>query len=169
MRYVPAVILRALVLALVWEAMSSWEPQYAFYGLASVAAATALSLRLIPPGQAPRIWGTVRLAGWFLCRAAAGGVDVARRAVRRVPDIEPAVMRARLRLPPGHSRDLAVLLMNLMPGTMVQRVRGDEVELHTLSVGLGPVQQWDALQDRVARAFGPARFNGDRGRDGGGR
>lgn len=169
MRYVVAVILRVVVLAVVWEAVSSWEPDYALYGLVSVVAATALSLRLVPPGRMLRIRGAVALAGWFLYKAVAGGIDVARRAVLPTVDIEPAVVRARIHLPPGHARELAVLLMNLMPGTMVQRRHGEEVELHTLSRELGPVQQWEALQDRVARAFGLAEVSGDRGRAGGGR
>ncbi|RSZ64776.1 hypothetical protein EAH68_04030 [Corynebacterium hylobatis] len=155
MKWVVAVVLRVLALAVVWEAMSSWEPAYALYGLVSVGAATTLSLRLVPPGRMFRIRGAAVLAGWFLYKAVAGGIDVARRAVRPTPDIEPVVVRARLRLPPGHGRELAMLLMNLMPGTMVQRVRGEEVELHTLSLELEPVQQWADLQDRVARAFGP--------------
>lgn len=169
MRWVVAVLLRALALAVVWEAMSSWEPAYALYGLFSVMAATALSLRLVPPGRMLRIRGTAVLAGWFLYKAAAGGIDVARRAVRPTPDIAPAVVRARLSLPPGHSRELAMLLMNLMPGTMVQRMCGEEVELHTLSLTLEPVQQWHTLQELVAGAFGPDGFSGGRGRAGEGR
>ncbi|MCS5480928.1 Na+/H+ antiporter subunit E [Corynebacterium sp. YIM 101645] len=154
MKWVVAVVLRVFALVVVWEAVSSWEPAYALYGLVSVGAATALSLRLVPPGRMLRLRGAVVLLSWFLYKAVAGGIDVARRAVRPTPDIEPAVVRAHLRLPPGHSRELAMLLMNLMPGTMVQRVREEEVELHTLSLELRPVQQWEDLQDRVARACG---------------
>lgn len=154
MRWVIAGVLRVLILAVVWEAVSSWQPAYAPYGLVSVLAATALSLRLVPPDSTFRIRGAVALAGWFLYKAVAGGIDVARRAVHPTPDIEPTVVRARLRLPPGHSQELAMLLMNLMPGTMVQRRRGEEVELHTLSLDLEPVQQWEELQDLIVRTFG---------------
>lgn len=106
----------------------------------------------------------ILLAGWFLGQSAAGGVDVARRALGRRPDIEPAVVRAPVDLPEGHARQLAMLLMNLMPGSMIQRAPGstghdaaasaggDQVELHTLSVSLDPAGQWSRLQRRVAQA-----------------
>lgn len=64
-----------------------------------------------------------------------------------------------------------MLLMNLMPGTMVQRaVAVDKdgrlldadcpgtvatgVELHTLSEDLAPARQWAELEQRVAAAYG---------------
>ena len=168
MKWVTAALFRGVAFVGLWEVMSSWESDYALYGLVSVAAATALSLFLIPPGRRLRLRGVTVLAGWFLYQAVAGGIDVARRAVQATPDIDPAV-RAHLHLPPGHGRELAMLLMNLMPGTMVQRRCGEEVELHTLSLTLEPVQQWHTLQELVAGAFGPDGFSGGRGRAGEGR
>lgn len=160
MRYLVAVILRAAIFALFWAAVGSWEADYLAYGPVSVVASTALSISLTPPAQ-PRVrqWprraqGIVLLTGWFLGKALLGGADVARRAARFTPDIDPVVVTAPLSLPPGHARQMALLLMNLMPGSMVQRVIGDEVELHSLSVALGPEQQWAELQLRVGRAFG---------------
>lgn len=171
--------IRAVLLALVWLFLAGWTADYALYGVVSVAAATALSLALLPPHGGPepvhwprRIRRSVVLAGWFLWQSARGGVDVAVRACRRTPAIEPTVVVAAVELPEGHSRQLAMLMMNLMPGTMVQRdsvqrdtvqrdvPQGDaasqtdsSVELHTLSLELNPVDQWDQLQRRVAAAF----------------
>lgn len=69
--------------------------------------------------------------------------------------------------PPGRGRQLAMALMNLMPGSMVQQVVDASgrpadapdadptaVELHTLSGELAPAAQWEELQCRVARAVG---------------
>ncbi len=160
-------VLRGLLLALVWVALAGFASDYAIYGVVSVAAGTALSLVLLPPrrdsggaGWFGRLWGSVLLAGWFLWQSAQGGVDVARRSVARVPDIDPEVVTVPVALPEGGGRQVALLMMNLMPGTMVQRgpralPDGSEcIELHTLSAALEPAAQWGALQLRAARAAG---------------
>ncbi|GAB3849744.1 Na+/H+ antiporter subunit E [Nesterenkonia populi] len=161
-----SVLLRALLLGVVWVVLAGPSADYALYGVVSVAAGTVLSLVLLPPRGGPelsrwpaRVWGSLVLAGWFLWQSARGGVDVARRAARRVPDIEPAVVSVGVALPEGGARQAALLMMNLMPGTMVQRgpfvaEHGEVIELHTLSVSLEPAAQWEALQRRVARAAG---------------
>ncbi len=173
MRWVIAVLLRALLLGLIWLTLAGPEADYAVYGLLSVAAATALSLALLPPGparprgRARRVGHCLSLAWWFLRQTLVGGVDVALRAVRRTPDIAPEVVVAPLLLPPGQGRQLAMALMNLMPGSMVQQVvdaagrpadapdaEATAVELHTLSGELGPAAQWEELQGRVALAVG---------------
>ena len=169
MKYVVTGLVRALVLGLLWVFMAGWGADYALYGVVSVAAATALSLALLPPRGQPaparwpqRVWFSVLLALWFLWQSARGGVDVARRAVAPTADIEPAVVVAAVRLPRGHALQLAMLMMNLMPGSMVQRgprpaeqnADAEEVvEIHTLSQALKPAEQWQQLQLRTGRAF----------------
>lgn len=173
MKWLTATVIRALVLGVGWLALAGWDSSYAGYGLVSVAAATALSLVLLPPEQ-PRFrqWprrafhGAV-LVGWFLRKSMVGGVDVAARALKPTPDIAPVVVPAPFLLPEGHGRQTAMLLMNLMPGTMVQQVVGRDgeaaddprvpatgVHLHALSLSLGPLRQWEQLQRRVAGTYG---------------
>ncbi len=167
MRWIAAAGWRALLLALLWLLFSASGADYLVYGAVSVAAATVLSLALIPPQGTPqparwprRFWFGAVLACWFLGQSVAGGVDVARRALHRSPDIEPAVVRAPVELPEGHARQLAMLMMNLMPGSMIQRTpkesaapdQEDLLELHTLSAALDPADQWARLQRRVAQA-----------------
>lgn len=173
MNWLLAAVFRALLLGVIWIALAGWEVSYAGYGVISVAAAVALSLILLPPGplhpgQWPRrAWASVVLAGWFLWKSVAGGVDVSTRALKRTPDIAPAVVPAPYLLPDGNARQTATLLMNLMPGTMVQQVIDETgmtadhprqnatgVELHTLSLSLDPGEQWEQLQRRVAAAYG---------------
>lgn len=174
MKWILAVVLRGLLLGLLWTAFSGADPEYLVYGAASVSCAVALSLALLPPRGSPRparwprrLWFSVLLSLWFLGQSVVGGVDVARRAVRRQPDIDPTVIPAPVHLPEGHARQLAMVLMNLLPGSMIQRsipgedphgepnreaYRGDTVELHTLSPALDPARQWSRLQHRVAQA-----------------
>lgn len=173
MKWVIALALRATVLGVVWVSFAGWDVSYLGYGVVSVAAATALSLILLPPSQPDirrwprRAWHSVVLAGWFLGKSVSGGVDVAGRALKPTPDIAPAVITVPFDVPAGPARQLVLLLMNLMPGTMVQQVVDDSgqaadhpgapataVQLHTLSRSLAPEKQWRQLQRKVAAAYG---------------
>lgn len=165
LRVLCAALLRGGLLALVWVVLAGWDGDYALYGVVSVAAATGLSMAMFPVrgGGSPStasLWrrsaAIATLPLWFIWKSVVGGVDVAWRALRRPVDVDPAVITAPCRLPDGNALQVALLMMNLMPGTMVQRVigDGDTVELHTLSSELDPVKQWEALQDRIERALG---------------
>lgn len=205
-RWISAAVIRTVFLTLVWLVLAGPDPDYAIYGAVSVAAALVMSLWLQPPvrvradsaergggadASAPEglrrrsAPGVVRqgaagvvLVVWFLCQSVIGGADVALRAVRRQIDVDPVIERAPFLLPEGHARQLALLLMNLMPGSMVQQVIGqaatddasgdahgsdssqgtqnreETVELHSLAAALRPAQQWEHLQQRVGAAFG---------------
>ncbi|GAA1809017.1 Na+/H+ antiporter subunit E [Nesterenkonia flava] len=177
MRWLTTGVVRAALVTLLWIFFAGWNPEYVAYGMVSIAAATALSLWLLPPREPSRlqrwplrVWFSAVLFVWFLGQSVAGGVDVAVRALRRPVKIEPAVVVAPLQLPEGHARQRALLMMNLMPGSMIQRVTdgaGDparvtstgwtttpaQVELHTLSASLNPAAQWQSLQQKVSRAM----------------
>ncbi|MCH8566083.1 Na+/H+ antiporter subunit E [Nesterenkonia sp. LB17] len=176
--WVLAGVLRAVVLGVLWWALSGAGADYLIYGLVSVALATGMSLLLLPPSarRSPRGWprrlgSSIVLLGWFLGQSVLGGLDVARRALARPVDIDPDVVVAPFALEPGHARQLALALMNLMPGSMVQQVVTADgepadntaegpvlpsaaVQLHTLSPALDPADQWARLQRRVGAAFG---------------
>lgn len=163
MRWIISIVLRVAAFGIIWAALSGASGDTLAYGIVSVLAATALSLGLMPPGQPKfklwpgRIWGTIVLAAWFLQQSIRGGIDVARRALTRRVDIAPEVVDVDVELPEGPAREVCYLLMNLLPGSMVQRVRTTELgtiaEVHTLSMDLNPEDQWQRLQDRVQQAF----------------
>lgn len=160
MRWVVAAVLRAVLLGVLWLAWSGAGREYVGYGVVAVIVATAVSLAVLPPGPVrPATWARrtiawITLAGWFGWQSVRGGVDVALRALRRTPDIAPEVFDAPQHLPTGDARQLAMVLMNLMPGSMVQRIGDERVELHTLAAELSPVRQWEELNRRVGAAFG---------------
>lgn len=68
---------------------------------------------------------------WFAWQSARGGVDVALWALRRTPDIDPEVLVVPVELPQGHARQLAQLMMNLMPGTLIQGEKQLTTPTHT--------------------------------------
>lgn len=172
---VTATVVRAVLFAGLWWALSRGDAGYLGYGVAVVAAATALSLAVAPPARrpAPRTWParfarSLMLAGWFLGKSFAGGIDVALRALRPTADIDPYVETVPVTLPAGAPRELASLMINLMPGTVIQDATAGAIELHVLSPDLDAAGQWAELERRVAGAFGVDRVAGAFGVDWGG-
>lgn len=167
MRWVVSVLLRGLVLAALWWVLVEGRAGYAGYGLVAVPLALVVSLWLVPAGGfalgprpagwgqlARRTGGMLALVGWYATQVVAGGVDVARRLLRREPDVAPVVRRSRFHLPPGPARQLAVGMYGLMPGAVVSGTDGDRVWLHSLDAAMDPERQWLALEERIARAAG---------------
>lgn len=167
MRIAVSLVLRGLVLAGLWWVLVEGRPGYVVQGLVVVPLALLVSLWLSPvrggaPGSRPprgagasgRSLAGLRLVGWYSRQVVAGGVDVARRLLRREPDVAPVVRRMRSHLPPGAARQLAVGMYGLMPGAVVCGTDGDDVWLHSLDAAMRPEQQWRALEERVARAAG---------------
>lgn len=163
MRWVVSAILRSIVFGLVWLGLSAANPAQLPYGIIAAVAATALSMALLPSARPclrrwpAKIWGTVVLAAWFFQQSVVGGIDVARRAILPTVDIAPAVVAVEVTVAEGPDQQLCYLLMNLLPGSMVQHVKtvnGKPVaEIHTLSLKLAPAEQWDTLQHRVQQAL----------------
>lgn len=159
MRWIYGGVFRLVVFGVIWLALSEADPTQFVYGLFACATATAVSLWLLPPNEPTirrwprRVWGTVMLAGWFIQQSFTGGVDVARRAIRPTVDVEPEIIDVVVELPEGAAQQVCLVLMNLLPGSMVQHTRevnGQTVaEIHTLSRELEPEKQWARLQNRV--------------------
>jgi multicomponent Na+:H+ antiporter subunit E len=156
---------RGLTLAIVWWAVSEGETSGWYYGAVVVVLATALSLRLRPPadGAPPprrlvaRAGALASLAGWFVVRSFAGGVDVSRRALSRSGDLEPGLVRCDLAIPPGQARTVVVGMVSLLPGTLSAELDGDVLQVHALDVRTDVREQVAELEDRVGRVSGWAR------------
>lgn len=149
---------RAALLAVGWWVLADGSFYHWPVGLGVVAAATAVTWWLSPPSHSPqptlrRAWAAVVLVGWFLWRSAVGGIDVARRAVTRVPDTDPEYVEHRFRLPPGPARITVAYLNNLMPGSLSVRV-GDTLRIHSIATELPTLDQVAELEERVARVAG---------------
>ena len=153
-----ALLLRALLLAVGWWVLADGSFYNWPVGLGVVVLATIATWRLSPPAGAPqpslsRAWAGVRLAAWFLWRSAVGGVDVARRALTRVPATDPEYVEHRFRLPPGNARVAVAFLSNLMPGSLSVQI-GDVLQIHSIAAELPTLEQVTELEERVATAAG---------------
>ncbi|GAA3074457.1 MULTISPECIES: Na+/H+ antiporter subunit E [Actinomycetes] len=164
-RWVSAALLRGLVVGLLWTGLTQAAPEKLVYGAVAVVVGVGVSLWLLPPrpavaggGLPRRAAAVMRLGAWFFRQMVVGGVDVSLRALGPRSAVRPAVVRAPLRLPPGARREIALLLMNLMPGALVQAVITGEdedregsghhhgwVEIHTVAESLRPEELWDRL------------------------
>jgi multicomponent Na+:H+ antiporter subunit E len=101
----------------------------------AVAAATYVSLRLLPPSRRLSPLGIARLALRFPGQALIAGIDVARRALDPRLPLHPGFVTYSPRLPPGNARDAFCALASLMPGTLPADTNADGTLLvHCLDI-----------------------------------
>ena len=100
--------------------ISGWAPADLPVGLAAVAGATWVSLRLLPPQGSRLRFGVAlaSLAANFLRQSVVSGTDVAWRALNPNLRLKPGFVACPLRLPAGGQRSAFCALSSLMPGTL---------------------------------------------------
>jgi len=152
-----AILTRSLLFALLWWVLA--EGHAANWGLGAVAvvAATAASLRLLPPG-AQRINGValLRFLGFFLWSSLRSGIQVAALALRPRLDLAPMMLERRLGLPPGAPRLLMLNTLALLPGTLGVSLDEARLRVHVLDARMPVAAELRALEAHIARLFGVA-------------
>lgn len=145
-------LLLGLLLAMLWWALTGGAG-WAFGApavLAGVLVARALGPRATERGWRP--WGLVRFLGFFLRESAAGGLDVAGRALHPRLPLELCWIDYALRLPPGPARLLFVASVSLLPGTLSAELNDNQVIIHSLN---GDDRRGlERLERRVAALYG---------------
>ena len=150
-------VLRALVLALVWWAISEGQREAAGFGAVMVLLAVAVSFALAPGSTfALRPLGFAQFVPFFLWQSLRGGFDVVRRAVDPRMPLSPTVISYPLRLQGRVPRVAMALTLSLMPGTLAVRIHGQEnlIRIHVLDDQLPVTAAMAALENRLAAAFG---------------
>jgi multicomponent Na+:H+ antiporter subunit E len=149
-----AVVERAAIyLALWFVLLPSTKPGDVVLGLAAAAAATWISLRLLPPEGGRVRLGALMLQGpHFLWESVRAGVDVARRALAPRMTLEPGFVTSPTRLPRGVARNTFSTVAGLMPGTLPAGEDGESLVVHALDVSQPVAKQLGAEEQR----FGPA-------------
>lgn len=156
---------RGVLLGLLWWILTEGVSPGWYYGVVATAAALVLSLRLSPPEAqrgryVTRAGPTLRLVVWFLAQSVRGGIDVSRRILARHVDVRAEIQRHPVHLPPGNQRQLALVMMNLMPGTLVLSMGKDTALIHVLDSRIAAADLWAQLQRRIAAAAGAALREG---------
>lgn len=97
--------------------------------------------------------GLPRLVAFFLVGSIRGGVDVARRVLSPRLPLKPGFIQYQMRLDGNPARVFFVDCTNLLPGTLAADLRGDQVEVHVLSLDQDHVRELEKLEAVVASLF----------------
>lgn len=124
-------VCRAGLFLALWLVLTGLDPGGLVFGGVAVVAASALSLRLLPPARGRAPWRALPMLPAFFWRSLLGGIDVARRALDPRLPLAPAWQRVPARLGAG-GRFLIGAEFSLMPGTLVAGCSGDCYLVHLL-------------------------------------
>jgi multicomponent Na+:H+ antiporter subunit E len=146
---------RYAVLLGLWLVLSLGESSAWIIGLVAAAAATAISLWLLPPREIRVTWSAVlRFAPAFAWASLLGGIDVAWRAFQPRLPLKPRWVAYPVRLPSGGMRVFFGDDLSLVPGTLAAGGHGDVLYVHCLD-GDQPVEaQIAAEEERIAQSLG---------------
>lgn len=153
-----ALLRRTLLFLLLWVVLVEGDPRYFGYALLAVPVAVTASLVWLPAGPpsqgrsgrrtVSRVLSAVLLLGWLVGQSVRGGIDVARRSLSRPVKVDPVEVVVPVHLT-GGSRAVALAVVGLLPGTIVDEVRDDEAVVHTLSSDFDVAGTWRELERRV--------------------
>lgn len=141
--------------ALLWYVLTDGDTASWVVGVPTVLAAAAVGLAQRGMPWRLRLSGAVRFAAFFLAESLKGGLDVALRVVHRRVRIAVELLDYELYLlrePP--ERDLFVLCVSLLPGTLVASIEEHHLVVHVLDVGAPVRQDLARLERAVAGLFG---------------
>jgi len=148
-----ALLARAGIFFVLWGILIG--PEHRLVGLAVAAAATAASLRLLPPARhRPRVERVPAFVLRFAWQSVVGGWDVARRAFDPHLTIRPGFVRYPVGFPPGPARNVFTVVTGLVPGTVPADEDGESVTYHCLDVSQPVAAQLAAEEAALARLFG---------------
>jgi len=152
--FVLTVLKRAVLMALVWLALTGADAQAWVYGAIAVAGATALSLVLLPAGPRPaRVLRLFALFPGFLMRSVLGGVDVAWRALHPRLPVRPGWVSQKTSMRDGAARSLFGAETSLLPGTLSAGCDETGLMIHCLDANELTRKRLAAEEKRLARAF----------------
>jgi len=157
-----AVLVRALLYFGIWIVVDqSAKPANLVIGVLASAAATWVSMRLLPPaGGRVRLAVLLALLPRFLWQSLVAGVDVARRAFSPRLPLAPGFVDYPVRLPRSSARNAFELISSLMPGSVPTAETEATIEYHCLDTQQAVIGQLAAEEQAYARALVPGRRHG---------
>lgn len=153
-RYRHSAVTRALAFFLLWLAlMQSSKPADLAVGLLAAAAATGLSLRLLPPASGHLDFRQlILLFPHFVWASALAGIDVARRALDPRMPLRCGLVDCEPGFPRGLARNSFATYTSLMPGTVPVTETERALTYHCLDTGQPVLEQLQADARRLAKA-----------------
>lgn len=155
-------VLRAAMFLCIWVVIDqSAKPANVLVGLIATAAATWLSLRLLPPASGRvRVTALALLLPRFLWQSLRAGLDVALRALHPRLPLQPGFVDYPVQLPRGSARNAFELISSLLPGSVPTDETDTAIEYHCLDVGQPVVADLATEERAYARALIPGRRHG---------
>lgn len=128
-----SVLNRSVILALLWVVLTGGAVDSLPYGVATVVAATVLSMRLYPTDQPGIVaWRVAGFLPRFLAQGLLGGLDVARRAVDPRLPVAPGWVRVTLSNRHEAANVLLGGVISILPGTLSAGPGDGTMEIHVL-------------------------------------
>jgi multicomponent Na+:H+ antiporter subunit E len=150
-----AALVRGLFLATLWWALSEGEAASWSIGAIVVGIATAVSLALSPPPlPRPRLLPLLRFLPFFIAKSFLGGVDVVLRACEPVPRVAPTMKICCVANMIVPERVAFTIIFALFPGTLSVRLEGETLRIHVLDETMPVMEDFAALEARLAPIFG---------------
>jgi multicomponent Na+:H+ antiporter subunit E len=146
---------RGLAFLALWLVLlPSMKPGDLLIGLLSAAAATLVSMKLLPPATGSlNIDALVMLAPHFLWESVKAGIDVARRALAPRPRLAPGFVSCPLDFPPGLARNTFATITSMMPGTVPSGEDNATLVYHCLDTAEPVVEQLWKEEALLSRAL----------------
>jgi multicomponent Na+:H+ antiporter subunit E len=153
-------LLRWVAYMLFWIVLAGTSMKDMVAGAGAAAAASWLSLRLLPPGELAI--KPLKIAGLlmrFLWQSVAAGLTVARMALSPVLPLRPGIVRFDATLPEGTRRQAFTTFASLLPGTLPLGPDSEGgITVHCLDERQPVAAQLAEEENRLKAAFsgGPA-------------
>lgn len=148
---------RALILALMWWALTGGQWGAWWFVLPVLLAATLAPLGLPAPAATWRLSlaGCLHFIPYFLRNSLRGGIDVARRAIAPRLDVQPGLYRHELDVPTETARIFLSHVVSLLPGTLSAELKGTTLTVHALAGSEADVvRDLREVEQVVNRLFG---------------
>lgn len=147
-------LLRALLLSIIWLFLNDGDPESWWIGAPAVCAATWLSQRMKDrPLPGIRWRSMIPLFFFFLFKSFISGLDVAWRVVQLRLRVSPGVVPFTTSLSEGAPRNLFVVMISLLPGTLSSGMESDRIYVHSLDTSENLEKSLRVLEERVAGLF----------------
>ncbi|MCB1742274.1 MAG: Na+/H+ antiporter subunit E [Gammaproteobacteria bacterium] len=142
----------------VWLLFDAPRPGWWLLAIPSIALAMLLA-RSLPavPMSTPRPGATALLALSFVADSVRGSLDVAARALRRDPGIEPEVVRFPISLKSPLAKLVFAHAITLVPGTLTARMSKNWIDVHLVDARQPWQVELPRLERRVADVFDSKR------------
>lgn len=147
-------IVRGAGFLVLWVVLIGLDPTDAVVGVFTAAAATWVSLRLLPPGSHRlRLAALPRLALRFLWQSVIAGVDVARRAFDPRMPLKTGFVLYPTRYPRGPGRNAFASMTSLLPGTVPAEDDAQGLLYHCLDVEQPIAEQLASEEQALSRTL----------------